>query len=306
MTQTATIESIIGEVQDLFEQVSVDRSISFQRESEFAIQALYANEFARGIALKNPQSVRNAVVNLAAIGISLNPARRQAYLVPRSGAIALDVSYIGMLDMAIATGSIAWGQAELVYETDQFKLNGIDKQPTHLRDPFSADRGNLRGVYCVVKTRDGDYLTTTMSAAEVDAIRSRSESGKRGGGPWKTDYNAMALKSVVRKGSKFWPRSERLDKAVEHMDLSGEGIDFAAEAAAASAAHTGFDLDAALQAVALGQNRADLDALFSKHGKLAMDVKDRIGYKRLAEACRARAAQIETAASVAPQGEENV
>ena len=301
MAALVTIESIIESSESLFVEVLSDKTINFNREAEFAVQLLHANKFSRDIALKNPQSVRDAMANLGGIGVSLNPARRQAYLVPRSGAIMLDVSYVGMLDMATASKSILWGQAEIVYDSDLFVLNGVDKQPTHTRDPFSKSRGEIVGAYCVVKTPDGDYLTTTMTIAEINAIRGRSESGKRGGGPWSTDFNAMALKTVIRKGSKLWPRSDRLDRVIQHMDNAGEGIDFIAEQAKAQ--DLGFDLDAALQAVSAGQCRDDLDAVFAKHGALAMKVKDRDGYKALAEACRARAAQIETVTDVTPKGE---
>jgi recombination protein RecT len=118
------------------------------------------------------------VTNIAAIGISLNPAKRQAYLVPRDGKICLDISYMGLMDLAMATGSIKWAQAEIVYAQDSFALNGFDKPPTHTYNPFSKDRGDVVGCYVVVKTADGDYLTTCMSRDEIDGIMNRSQSVK--------------------------------------------------------------------------------------------------------------------------------
>lgn len=217
------ITGTIAEARDDFSRVLVDRSISFERESGFAIQILQNNDFAMKIAMGAKPSLLAAITNIAAIGISLNPARKQAYLVPRGGKICLDISYVGLLDIAIASGSILWGQAELVRENDAFRKVGMDKQPVHDFEPFGKNRGEIVGVYVVVKLHNGDYLTTTMDIDEVFSIRDRSESWKRnGGGPWKTDEGEMIKKTVIRRAYKLWPKTDRLDTAMEQMTLAGE------------------------------------------------------------------------------------
>lgn len=226
MNQIVTIEDSIYSTKGSFASVLTDRSINFDREAEFALQALYNNDFAMKIAMQNRASVIAAVVNIAAIGISLNPAKRQAYLVPRDGKICLDISYMGLMDLAIDSGSIRWGQAELVYESDLFELTGVDKEPIHKRAPFARDRGEVVGVYVVVKTVDGDYLTETMSRDEIDGIMSRSQSVRSGkSSPWKTDWGEMAKKTVVKRAYKYWPKTVRLDQAIHHLNTDGgEGL----------------------------------------------------------------------------------
>lgn len=226
MNQIVTIEDSVYGTKDSFASVLSDRSINFDREAEFALQTLYNNDYAMKIAMSNRQSVIAAVVNIAAIGISLNPAKKQAYLVPRDGKICLDISYMGLMDLAIDSGSIRWGQAELVYEADTFELNGVDREPTHKRNPFASDRGAVIGAYVVVKTADGDYLTDTMSREEIDGIMNRSQSVKAGkSSPWKTDWGEMAKKTVVKRAYKYWPKTERLDTAIHHLNTDGgEGL----------------------------------------------------------------------------------
>lgn len=221
------ISGAIEQARTSFANVLTDRSINFDREAGFAVQILGANDFAMGIATKNRQSVIDAVTNIAAIGISLNPAKKQAYLVPRGGKICLDISYMGLLDLAIASGSLIWGQAELVKESDAFALNGFDKPPTHVFSPFSKDRGEIVGVYVVVKTSGGDYLTTTMTIDECNDIRDRSEAWKRNkSGPWKTDPGEMVKKTVIKRASKLWPKTDRLDHAIHHLNTDGgEGLE---------------------------------------------------------------------------------
>lgn len=229
------ISKDIYAVRQSFDAVLADPGISFEREAGFAIQQLSRNEYSMKIAMDNRQSVVDAVVNIAAIGISLNPAKKQAYLVPRDGRICLDISYIGLLDLAIQSGSVMWGQAELVHESDGFSLNGFDKPPTHNRNPFAKDRGPIVGVYVVVKTSTGDYLTTTMTLDEVYDIRDRSSAWKawlekKKKCPWVTDEGEMIKKTVIKRAYKLWPKADRLDNAIHHLNTENdEGLETIAQ-----------------------------------------------------------------------------
>ena len=60
--------------------------------------------------MTHPVSAQNASINVVAIGITLNPASKLAYLVSRDGMICLDTSYMGLHHLAQSAGSIKWGQ----------------------------------------------------------------------------------------------------------------------------------------------------------------------------------------------------
>jgi recombination protein RecT len=213
----------VYEQKNQFQKVLSDSTIEFEREASFAVQLLMSNDYLCGVAMKNKDSVRNAVVNVAAIGISLNPASKLAYLVPRKGVVCLDISYMGLMHIAQQSGAIKWGQAQIVREKDDFRLQGIDKPPVHSFNPFDTDRGAIVGVYVVVKTADSDYLTHSMAIADVFSIRDRSESFKSGkSSPWKTDEQEMIKKTCVKQAAKYWPRRDRLDTAVHHVNTEGE------------------------------------------------------------------------------------
>jgi recombination protein RecT len=226
----ALLEQDIYGARDSFASVLTDRSLNFEREAGFAIQAISTSDYSISLAMGNRQSLVDAITNIAAIGISLNPAKKQAYLVPRDKKICLDISYIGLMDLAMATGAILWAQSELVYSNDSFALNGFDKPPTHSYNPFSKDRGEVVGVYVVVKTSSGDYLTETMSMDEVNAIRDRSSAWKawiknQKPCPWVTDPGEMAKKTCVKRAYKFWPKTERLEQAIHYLNTDGnEGL----------------------------------------------------------------------------------
>lgn len=210
--------------ESLFSGALTGDVIQWKKESQFAIQALGNNKFLSDIAIKNQASLQNAIINVAAIGISLNPALKHAYLVPRDGKVCLDVSYMGLLSLAMSSGAIEWGQAKLVYQNDEYENIGIDKAPIHKQQTF-GDKGAVVGVYCTVKTSSGDYLTEEM---DIDALNKVKSTSKAANGPWKTWPEEMMRKTVVKRASKYWPNCEAVGKAVNVLNAH-EGIDIVNE-----------------------------------------------------------------------------
>tara|TARA_R110000868_G_C10972546_1_gene770387 strand:+ start:29125 stop:30015 length:891 start_codon:yes stop_codon:yes gene_type:complete len=219
-----SVQEIVSNQEQAFSSVSVDQSVTWAKESQFAMQLLQANKYLSDIAWGNKDSLKNAIINIAAIGISLNPASKHAYLVPRDNKVCLDISYIGLMHLAQQTGSILWGQAKIVYASDSYQNTGIDSPPKHNSSPFlsNKNRGAIVGVYCTVKTKDGSYLTEEMNTDELDKIKAASKAAK---GPWKTWPEEMMRKSVVKRASKYWPKVERLDLAIQSVN-EHEGIEF--------------------------------------------------------------------------------
>lgn len=289
-----TIEEAIWSVEDTFNQVLSDKSMNFKRESEFAIQQVLKSKFSLEIASKFPQSVRDAVTNVAAIGLSLNPAKKQAYLVPRKTGIVLEVSYLGLVELAVGSGSIRWAKAEVVRAKDGFVLNGYDKPPTHNFEPFATDRGEVVGVYCVAKTADGDYLTGTMTADEVHDIRDRSESWKKDqSGPWKTDYTEMVKKTIVKRDSKLWPKTDRLDKAIHYLNTDGgQGIEFEQVAGNPGVQDAKTTREEWIGKAALAKSIEEMTKISKAGAKAFNEAKDRDGYKAFAEAVQKRGAEL--------------
>ena len=222
MSQFNVIE-YISQQEGLFLPALSDDSVVWEKEKQFAIQAMNNNDYLKKIAESNQASLQSAIINLASIGISLNPALKHAYLVPRKGGVCLDLSYMGLLHLAQSSGVILWGQCKIVRANDTYQNQGLSKEPSHLSNTF-GDRGDIIGAYCTVKTIDGDCLTEEMSIAEIFDIRARSEAFKRGNGPWKTDEGEMIRKTVVKRGYKYWPKCERLGSAIQMLNDNGEGI----------------------------------------------------------------------------------
>ncbi|MEI9689542.1 recombinase RecT [Kosakonia cowanii] len=215
----------VKQQEPLFVGALTDSSLTWAKECQFAIQLFQRNQKLAETAVANPTSAQNAIINVAAIGISLNPASKLAYLVPRDGMVCLDISYMGLLHIAQSAGVIKWGQCKLVHASDQYETLGLDKAPAHKYAPFATpdDRGPVIGGYCTVKTADGDYLTEEMSYAEIEEIRKVSKAGSSVKGPWVNFWSEMARKTIVKRAYKYWPRADRLDNAVDVLNET-EGV----------------------------------------------------------------------------------
>jgi len=205
--------------------------LNFKREAQFALQILESSPYLAKCAMEDPSSLKNSIMNVALIGLSLNPATKLAYLVPRKK-VCLDIGYVGLIKLATDCGSVAWVKAELVFSNDTFNFMGMGLMPQHIFNPFS-DRGNCVGVYCVAKLSGGDYLTEMMSKEECFDIRDRSDgyksSVKNGTQtPWTTDTGEMIKKTVVKRASKMWVKTERSEKLFKAIEINNEheGINF--------------------------------------------------------------------------------
>jgi recombination protein RecT len=232
MSKELTIEDRIFDCESRFNAIN-NYQLNFKRECSFAFQILRSNDYLLKVAKENPESLEDAITNIAACGLTLNPSAKEAYLVPRGKKICFDPSYIGIANSATKEGHLLWVQAEVVKSNDSFELQGFGKAPIHKMNPF-GDRGEIVGTYVVAKTPDGEYLTTVMSKAECHAIRDRTEAwkaykeGKTKSCPWLTDEGEMMKKTVIKRASKLWGKCERLEKVVE-LSNENDGIDFGKE-----------------------------------------------------------------------------
>lgn len=234
LTQIEKAEQyILGTKTDFEALAKIHRAVDFKREASFAIQALKKNNYLCQVAMKNIDSFKQAIINVAALGLSLNPVKRHAYLVPRGDEVCLDIGYLGYIHLAAECGAVRYAIAETVCENDTFKYRGLGKEPLHEFDPFSGDRGEIKGAYCVAKLSEDEFITTMMPIDEIFGIRDRSQgwkafkAGKAKTSPWDSDEGEMIKKTVIRRAWKSWPQvnSERFEKAID-LGNDVDAIDF--------------------------------------------------------------------------------
>lgn len=214
-------ESAIEKARERWEGAAAEAGLNYEAEKNFALQALTKTKFAMETANNNPLSVHFAMLNLATTGLSLNPALKLAYLVPRAGAIVLEISYIGLLRIATDCGAIRWGRAQEVYEGEEFIYRGPASAPVHTSNPFKREGREIIGVYCIAKTSDGDILCDVMDRAELEKIRSKSDAYTRSkSGPWVEWFSEQCKKAIIKRAWKTWPQSDRMERLAQAIEIA--------------------------------------------------------------------------------------
>jgi recombination protein RecT len=174
---------------------------------------------------KNPRlaectkaSLISCLLDLSALG--LEPDGRRAHLIPyRNNAnnttiCTLIVDYKGLVELAMNTKEVSNIHADVVCEKDRFVYNmGIVEK--HEID-FTQDRGKMYAAYCIITMKDSTKKAEVMTKDEIDGIRARSRA--KDAGPWVTDYNEMAKKTVFRRASKWIKLSPEVREKIEKTD----------------------------------------------------------------------------------------
>lgn len=214
-------------------EVSNEYKMNFNREAGFAIQVLTNNPY---LMKCDPDSVKHAIVNVALTGITLNPALKYAYLVPRKVKnelkCILDISYIGMIKILTDAGAVKNVDAGVIYANDKYDFRrGSD--PYFKHQPALSNRGEKVGAYAIAFLRDGGFQFEILGKDEIEKIRATSESWKNEEGrkysPWETWEDEMWKKSVLKRLFKLLPKtnfSEQLIASISH-DYENEIDDLA-------------------------------------------------------------------------------
>lgn len=177
------------------------------REIDFAAQAMLSNTYLITVASQNPMSLISALKNLALVGYTLNPIRKQGYLVPMGKAIVFMPSYMGLVDELAASGLVKKIEAHPVFAGEEFEIKlGTGGYLKHKPNPWGRrEKENLQGCYWYAVMVDGTEMFDTVSTEEIERIRKRAPSA-RNTSPWDTDYIEMARKTAIRNGYKKIPK----------------------------------------------------------------------------------------------------
>lgn len=155
-------------------------------------------------------SLLGAVMQAAQLG--LEPGLiGHCYLVPfkngKTGQtdVQFIIGYKGMIDLARRSGQIENIYAHAVYSNDEFDYElGLEPKLKH-KPHMDGDRGEFVGAYAVAHFKDGGYQFEFMPKSEIEKRRKRSKASTKG--PWVTDYEEMAKKTVIRHMWKYLPIS---------------------------------------------------------------------------------------------------
>ena len=158
-----------------------------------------------------PQSFLGAMMSAAQLGLEPNTPLGQAYLIPywntKKGTreAQFQIGYKGLIDLAYRSGEVELVQAQCVYANDSFECRfGLEPKLEHV--PADGERGELVKVYALFKTKSGGFGFEVMSVEDIkEHAKKYSQSFSKSYSPWKTNFEEMAKKTVLKKCLKYAP-----------------------------------------------------------------------------------------------------
>ena len=165
-----------------------------------------------------PMSFLAALMNAAQLGLEPNTPLGQAYLIPYKNKGNLEcqfqIGYKGLIDLAYRNGQIQTIQAHAVYEHDFFEYEyGLEPRLVH--KPAFSERGEVIYFYAIFKTVNGGFGLAVMSKVDMDLYaKTYSKAFDTSYSPWKTDYESMAKKTVIKKALKYAPIKTDFQRAL--------------------------------------------------------------------------------------------
>ena len=184
----------------------------------FTRMALSALNNTPKLAECTPMSFLAALMNAAQLGLEPNTPLGQAYLIPYKNRGILEcqfqLGYKGMLDLAYRNERMQSIEAHTIYANDEFHYElGLDPMLKHV--PAWEDRGEITGFYAVFKLDNGGVRFEVMSKADIDRYAATfSKAFSSDYSPWKTNYEQMAKKTVIKQLLKYAPIKSDFRKAI--------------------------------------------------------------------------------------------
>lgn len=169
-------------------------------------------------------SLLSGILKSTQLDLSLDPALGQAYLIPFSNHGKMEaqfqIGYQGLLTLAWRSNMISSINAGIVRDGENF-VAILGKNETLEHEPGDDDESPINKVYAYAHLRGGGFTFDVMSVSQIERIRSRSKSGKIG--PWVTDWEEMAKKTVFKRLTKKLPKSVELAQAIEADNRAESG-----------------------------------------------------------------------------------
>lgn len=165
----------------------------------------------------DPTSFLASMMQSAQLGLEPNTPLGQAYLIPYGKNVQFQIGYKGLLELAQRSGRIKTVYAHEVRENDEFDIDyGLEQKLVH-KPNLKSDRGEVIGYYAVYHLDNNGYSFIFMTKDEVEN-HAKSKSKTFYDGPWQTDFDSMAKKTVLKQLLKYAPISIEANKALAADD----------------------------------------------------------------------------------------
>lgn len=171
----------------------------------------------------SPASFMAAMLEAAQLGLEPNTPLGQAYLIPYGNNCQFQIGYKGLIDLAHRSEELKSIEAHEVCENDIFEFE-FGLNPKLIHKPAITNRGKVIWYYAVYHLVNGGYGFEVMSREDVEA-HARKYSKTFNNGPWQTEFDEMAKKTVLKKVLKYAPLKSDFVRGVT-IDETSNKVEF--------------------------------------------------------------------------------
>lgn len=179
--------------------------------AQFATSVLSVIQGNNSLKRATNESILAAAMKAAVLNLPIEPSLGSAYIVPYKGQAQFQLGYKGLIELAQRSGQYKSINAGVVYKA-QFK--SYDPLFETLDLDFSQPQDEVIGYFACFELLNGFRKITYWTREEV------YNHGKRfsksfNNGPWKTDFDAMAKKTLLKSiiGT-YGPKSVDMQEAI--------------------------------------------------------------------------------------------
>lgn len=214
------------------------------------------------LAKCDENSFFNCMMQLSQLG--LEPDGRRAHLIPfynsnkKRYECQLIIDYKGIVDLILRTGKVSAIHCDKICENDDFVYDCGNV--VHHKIDFKKPRGKAYAFICVITLKDGTRKCEVMTLGEIEAIRSRSKAANNG--PWKTDFEEMAKKTVFKRAAKWVEWSTEVKDAMDYDEPVA--VDFESSFPAGLLGHQDTDADDVYSAGEITEEEFELRAALNR------------------------------------------
>ena len=193
-------------------QRALPKHMSAERIARIAITALRTNSRLQNC---NAQSFLAALMQSSQLGLEPNTPLGEAYLIPYKQDCQFQIGYKGLISLAQRTGEYQIIYAMEVYKNDEFRYEyGLEPNLVHI--PAEEPEGEPVGYYAVYHLKNGGKAFRYWSRKKIEQHAQKySQAFQKGWtSPWKTDFDSMAKKTVLKDLLKYAPKSIEFSRAI--------------------------------------------------------------------------------------------
>lgn len=200
-----TIERSLNMLAPKFAQVLANTGVPVERVIRTVLVSIERNP---NLLNCSQQSIMNAAMSAACLGLEVDGVTGQAFLIPFKDKCQLVIGYKGMNTMAARSGYTINGG--LVREGDQFEYKlGSNAFIDHR--PLLGNKGKIIAAWAIASAPNrSDIVQAPMSIDELMAVKAKSPGARKSDSPWNDEtvgFPAMCEKTVKRRLARAMPQN---------------------------------------------------------------------------------------------------